>query len=190
MFLKPEHIPYLKQQHGRIGEFKHDDHLWVDAYLRSIEQIFENIKPYIPHNVHNVLDIGGGFSGISTKLDPEIYLTVIDGLHDQAKRARTYNDAGMGMEFLRLNGIENVEYFSPEGAHHIEKKFDLIYSFAAYPFHIKPEVYEELLIKNSHKDTVFILEVRRGWNLPKNLKWIKVIFEEKKYARIVAQNIQ
>ena len=184
MIIKKEYWPYLKQQHGRIGIYKGDYQEWCRQYEISIDGIFENISPFLPSKIDNILDIGGGFSGISTKIPGQFSLTVIDGLNDQPKRSGTINNETLAKEFLELNGINDSEYIPPENAWRITKEFDLIYSFAAYPFHIRPEIYEKNIIKNSHKDTVFILEVRRGWEIP--LKIIETIFEEEKYTRVVA----
>jgi hypothetical protein len=90
----------------------------------------------------------------------------------------------LAKEFLALNGVFKSEFVHPKDHKKITKKFDLIYSFASYPFHVLPEEYEDLLFKNSHDDTVFIFEVRRGYKLPLDI--IKVIFEEPKYERVVA----
>lgn len=185
MKVLPQHWPHLKQQHGRIGIYKDDFDEWCWHYEESLNKIYDNIAPYLPVNFINVLDIGGGFSGISTKLPGSFSLTVIDGLDDKPKRVGTSNSQLLAKEFLGLNGVFDVDYVSPEKSHTIFKKFDLIYSFAAYPFHIPTDKYEKNLVRNSHISTVFILEVRRGWNIP--LKKIKTIYEEEKYERILAK---
>lgn len=185
MIVKPQHWPYLKQQHGRIGIYKDDYSEWVYQYGLSMDKIYDNIRGYLPEKFKSVLDIGGGFSGISTKLPGVFSLTVIDGLEDQAKRGGTTNNELLAKEFLGLNGVFDVNYVSPENAANLVGKFDLIYSFASYPFHVKPEVYAKNLIRNSHEDTVFILEVRKGWGVP--LETVEVIYEEEKYERIVAK---
>jgi hypothetical protein len=182
LIVKPQHWPHLKQQHGRIGAFKDDYPEWCRQYDLSMNRIYKNIEPYLPANIDAAMDIGGGFSGISTLINPR-KLTVIDGLDDPPRRAGTSNNELLAREFLGLNGLLNVEYVDPHNSDSIKTKFDLIYSFASYPFHVPPENYFHILKNNAHKDTVFIFEVRRGWTLP--LKFIKTIYEEPKYERSI-----
>jgi hypothetical protein len=49
---------------------------------------------------------------------------------------------------------------------------------------MKADVYAKNLVKNSHENTVFIFEVRRGFDLP--LKIVKVLHEAEKYERVLA----
>lgn len=185
MIIKKQHWPYLKQQHGRIGIYKDDFEEWCWQYKLSLDRIFENISPFLPEKIDSILDIGGGFSGISTKMPGSFSLTVVDGLDDPPRRNGTSNNGLLAKEFLGLNGVFDSEYVHPKDSHKIDKKFDLVYSFAAYPFHIEPLVYSELLLKNSHERTVFILEIRKGWKVP--LEITNTLFEEEKYIRVVAR---
>lgn len=186
---RQKHWPHLKQQHGRIGEHKADYLGWCDAYEESMASIYDNIRDYLPENIEKVLDIGGGFSGISALIAQrkgQFDLTVIDGLNDIPKRGKTYNSADLGIDFLRENHfMGDVSYIEPGKAAvaTIRDQFDVILSFAAYPFHIAPTEYAFALKSWARPDTVIILEARRGWEEISGLVKKKTIFSEEKYER-------
>lgn len=182
--------PYLRQQHGRIGEYKNDFAAWRRAYRASLDHIYGGMRPYLPERLHRVLDIGGGFSGISVLLDRHhgpFDLTIIDSLESPARRGKFYNHADRGKAFLRANGFRgDIQYIAPDNAALSQLlPFDLICSFAAWPFHVPYEEYGKYLRNWGDKSTIIILDVRKRWEKSVALQASGIIEEREKYRRIV-----
>ncbi len=192
MIIDKEHFDYLVIQHGKVSD--HRDHFmkWKQEYEKSLTEIFESIKPVLPAKCESVLDIGSGLGGIdiltARHYSPPPKITLLDGMDDPPmvrNSFQTFNNARVAINFHRKNNNEvQVVRDVPR------EKFDLIYSFFAYGFHIPPEDYLESVVHAAHSTTVLVFDVRKSkkeWLRQFVLKWPlqpKVLFNAEKYVRL------
>lgn len=165
----PEHYKYLSIQHGSIASEENlaDFNKWHVAYCTSIAGIYKSILPAIPlDGVESILDIGSGLGGIDIMLArhyncvPEVCL--LDGPNCPPhvfSHSLPFSDATVAKDFHEKNGNRKVCFYWPQPP--VDKKFDLIVSFAAYCFHIAPFEYIGPLQHACHEKTTLIFDVRR-----------------------------
>lgn len=144
------HIPYLYVQAGDISHWFDKEDLehsaWRTAYEMRIEEVFKSMLPALPETCGSVLDIGGGLSGISARLnqhyDGRLFVGVLDGKNTLARVERhnqPFNNATQTQNFLRRNGVRSQDFYEPgEG---INRTFDLVISTQAWGFHLAPSMY-------------------------------------------------
>lgn len=170
MIIEKKHFAYLVNQRGEVAHERGDFAVWQQAYQRSLEAIFQNIRPVLPAGCGSVLDIGSGLGGIdillSRHLGSSTHFCLLDGDNNDPEvkwSFQPHNSMSVAFDFLHKNGVTNVSSVEPGRLDTREKgEFDLVVSFAAYGFHIHPGNYLEDLKKVTHSGTVIILEVRRS----------------------------
>lgn len=164
MIIEPDHFRYLMIQRGEVSDHRHDFQAWKTAYEQSLLRIFMSIKRVLPEKCSSVLDVGSGLGGIDVLLARhygQLDVCLLDGIDCKAevhKHREPFNNAAVAMDFQRKNGNHSVECCFPTPP---ARTFDLIVSFAAWCFHIAPEVYIDAVKAAMHADTVLILDVRK-----------------------------
>jgi hypothetical protein len=115
--VEPQHFEFLALQRGGISDLAHDFVPWLNAYEASLQADLRSMLPALPAEPRWMLDVGGGLSGISAKLNEHyggINVAVLDG-KACAPRIRKhgvpFNNATMTSQFLRLNGVQNQIFF-------------------------------------------------------------------------------
>lgn len=197
--VEDKHFDFLSIQRGDIADLAGNRAEWEHAYVDGLYRRFENIRPHLPPKVVNMLDVGSGLGGINAIINQEYggncHVHLIDGVADKPRvvtHSQTFNDMSIAKDFLKKNGVKNFGFTSP--ADTVKKrgwiKYDLIFSFASYCFHYAPKVYLDYILHHSHKDTVFIFDVRKdklSWqeDLNEALKPMGIIWEGKKAVRMV-----
>lgn len=197
MIIEKKHFTYLVNQHGRVAHERDDFERWKAAYVASLDAIYANIAPVLPHQCGSILDVGSGLGGIDIHLSHhygnEAHVCLLDGDNNDPEvkwSFEPHNSMSMAFDFLHKNGVTDLSSVGPGRLDTRRKgEFDLVVSFAAYGFHIHPGNYLEDLKKVTHDETVVILEVRRTKE-----EWLrafveafgqpKVLEREKKYVRL------
>jgi SAM-dependent methyltransferase len=124
------------------------------------------IEPFQPKPVNSVLDIGGGMGGFDALLNslwPGVDVGILDGMRSGpvvGPRDEPYSNADVAEEFLRENGVTNMQFFDPDELPDDPMQFDLIISLQAWCFHFLPSRYMDFALKCSRRGTVWILDVR------------------------------
>lgn len=169
MIVEPQHFAWLKLQRGGISELAHDFDAWKQAYESTLEADFQSILPVLPAAAHTMLDVGGGMSGISAKVnahyDGRLRVAVLDGKNCQPevkKHRQPYNNATMTCQFLAKNGVRDVRFFEPGDAP--KELFNIVISTQAWGFHIAPEEYLSRVEDCVLRGSVVILDVRKHHN--------------------------
>jgi hypothetical protein len=161
-----EAYKYLTVQVGEISELADSRAHWMMRYDTMLLQLAQDITPHLPGRVRNILDVGSGLGGIDILLSryygsrPDIIL--LDGDNEVPKVYRhnmPFNSMRVAREFLKANGVNSIVTMTPETLK--PRKVDLIVSFRAYAFHIRPLTYMDFVLNCAHHDTVLIFEVRR-----------------------------
>ena len=105
---------------------------------------------------------------------------------------KSFNDAAVTADFLRCNGVKRHKHYPPM-TQKFDEKFDLVWSFAAWGFHIYPGDYLDQVKEALAPKAVVILDVRKtrdDWlamlihAFGKNLQ---VLERGKKHVRVVWQ---
>lgn len=196
--IEDKHFDYLAIQRGDISDTMQDRIEWEAAYVDGLYRRFENIKPFLPEKCNGVLDVGSGLGGINAVINKHfggnISVALLDGTDDAPvvkEHSQTFNNMTVAKDFLKKNGVQKFKGYSPRDGVRTrgDAKYDLIVSFASYCFHYGPMVYMDFVKNHSHKDTVFIFDVRKeksDWikQLFDNLGHGEVIWEGKKAVRI------
>lgn len=147
--ISDEAFEYLVVQHGRVSDaLRLGRANWEEVYRESVWRQYLNMLPHLPAKCKNVVDIGGGLSGISILLNEHYRgctFTVVDGANDAptvVKHNKTFSNANVAWSFLHRNGVERAVFLSPDSA---KKKTvepnSLCISLASYCFHYSPEEY-------------------------------------------------
>jgi SAM-dependent methyltransferase len=178
MIIEKKHFAYLVNQHGRVAHERGDFDRWKVAYEQSLQSIYDNIAPVLPARCGSILDVGSGLGGIDIHLHRHYgggtRVVLLDGDNGDPNVVWSYaphNSLSVGYDFLHKNGVTDVSGILPGYLHEWGgPPFDLVVSFAAYGFHIYPDLYLDHLRKVIHDDTVIILEVRRA-----KTDWLKVL---------------
>lgn len=110
----------------------------------------ESITPFLPPVVKNIVNIGGGMSGIAISLlteNPNAILHIVDGdeEHGVAEKKcgdKPYNSFAATKEFFLANKItEDRVQFHSLSVDDIPPRVDVVVSFAAWGFHFPLETY-------------------------------------------------
>lgn len=165
--IEPSHWNYLKIQHGSVASEENlaDFAKWQAAYEASLQNLFNNIEPYLPKECGSILDIGAGLGGVDILLGRHfggVTVGLLDGIdcppYTHASNI-PFSNAAVAKDFHLKNGSQFVNTYwpAPPPAEH----FDLIVSFAAYAFHIAPFEYMKMLMNCVRPHTVLIFDVRK-----------------------------
>lgn len=192
--------PYLRVQKGEINHIE-DRESFELAYNRGLNELLYQMLPHIPTGIKRSLDIGSGMGGIDILLQKHFKQDVF--LLDAAetppiciKHDVPFNSYTVTKEFFKSNNAKLGGYGDasvPEDLEEIPTRFnfDLIFSVGSYCFHYSPEKYlKYLLFPWSHKDTVFIFDIRNrhtDWLeiLRENFTETAVILESEKFTKRV-----
>lgn len=183
---------YLEVQRGGISHLVGKKG-WEAAYEDSIEADFESIKPVLPTECRNLLDVGGGMSGLGIRLHRHYKATnpvlavdhkevkgdypmiaVLDGLYDPPvvkKHWHTFNSSLVTRDFAADNGVSRCWYITPDEDLEEFKwsKFQLVVSTQAWCFHFPPALYMEKVKLMTYPGAIIVLDVRIGKDWMKEL---------------------
>lgn len=201
MNVNKDHYKYLVIQRGEVAHEAGNFERWKLAYEKSLDTIYQDIRPVLPAPCQRLLDVGSGLGGIDALLyrhykgDTTIHL--LDGAKTEPvvkKSFEPYNDMVTAVHFLESNGVlrNRVVYYTPETVQSMlaaQERYDLVVSFAAYGFHIHPGNYLQDIKRAIHRDTVLVFDVRRTKD-----EWLRLFVEafgiprvlrkEPKYVRV------
>ncbi len=200
MIVEQQHFEYLALQRGGISELRHDFTAWHEAYERTLETDYQSIIPALPSRSAAprwTLDVGGGLSGISAKINAHydgINVAVLDGKACPAKMRRhaiPYNNATMTQQFLRLNGVKNQIFWDANNFKRDEFRagpcYDIVISTQSWCFHYEPEEYLSAIEDQVNIGAVIILDVRKQKDWLATLDDVfgahRVLVEREKWAR-------
>ena len=169
--ITPQQFEYLAVQRGGISHLANDFALWKEAYEEAIESDFNTMLPLLPKGgPASLLDIGGGLSGISARInkhyEDSVRVAVLDGREAKPEVVRhnlPFNSEAQTLTFLKANGVSRAEYLTPDqklGAYR-NRQYEVIISTQAWCFHIEPELYLEEVKKALLPTGVLIVDVRR-----------------------------
>jgi len=166
-----EAYPYLQLQRGAIADMVDDPGAWLQLYADALYSEFDCIEPYLPASCDAVLDIGSGMGGIDVLLarhfGDQCRVTLLDGVDDapdMVKHNETFSNRDAARRFLKLNGLEQVDFIDANDAHRRAPRFyDLVVSFKSWCFHYPPERYMDLVKSASIAgQTKIIVDMRGG----------------------------
>jgi hypothetical protein len=181
MIIHENHFQYLVNQRGEVAHERADFNRWQAAYEASLEAIYQNIVPVLPHECGSLLDIGSGLGGIDIHLSRHYahcfpHICLLDGDNGNPEvdwSFEPHNSMAVAFDFLHKNGVTDVSSLSPGNLDKWKgEPFDLVMSFAAWGFHIHPGNYLGDLMKVIHDQTVVIVEVRRTQE-----EWLRLFVE-------------
>lgn len=189
---------YLRVQCGYVPQPKGQTDAEFDAaYKAALQERYDNIAPHLPDTARYTMDIGGGMSGIGLKFREkygrDLHHYVVDGLLDPAfveSHNSTFSSAPALAEYYFANGSP-VTAVSPNTLNFGPCRYDIVTSFAAWGFHIEPDVYLPRVVSSLADAYTVIIDVRRG-----NHEWVEqfqdafdasgtIIFSNQKLARYV-----
>ena len=159
----------------------------INSQLNNdIIQEFDELKPFLPEQVKEVIDIGCGLGIIDIFLNyhysNNIKFTLIDKNHIENKVSYGYEKVGQfynnfktTIEFLIKHGLKKkyIDVFEKDNLSQINTKFDLVISLLSMGYHYPLNQYLKFLKKNTHKDTIFIFDIAHEYN---NLRDIRRLF--------------
>lgn len=171
----PYQLEFLRVQRGGLSEIVSD---WdfQQAYEKSIEEDFESIAPYLPaDSPFTMLDVGGGLSGISARINQhyggKLICGVLDGKNTLAvvdKHAEPFNNAVATQGFLHANGVKRQLFYAPTDE--LDTTFGLVISTQAWCFHFAPDVYLSRVLKCLRGGGKVIVDVRN-----RHLDWLDTL---------------
>lgn len=174
-------LPWIDKQRTGGGDF----------WDKLISEDWEPIKDAVNWgHVRTVLDIGAGVGGIDVilwhKCRPTLCLLDYDKTAEKLKygmqsTGEPYNSIKATEQMQKRNGVEGVEYFSPEDKNIrgiLENyNFDLIISCLSWGYHYPVQTYLDLAYHSMREDGSIILDVRSGddkrWRVP-----VETLFRE------------
>jgi SAM-dependent methyltransferase len=159
---------YLAVQVGELDGLKKVRHVWEGAYERNLLARMDNILPFLPGTVRSILDVGSGLGGIDILLyrwfERNAHVTLLDGNEFDPMVEHhniPFNSKKVAIDFLLDNGVQQKHTHFMEHDNLKPQPFDLIVSFKAWCFHIKPSVYLEFARRCCHARTRLILDIRK-----------------------------
>lgn len=149
---------------------------WEPEFKKSMLLDFETVWPALPmirspaQPTIRVLDIGSGMGTIDILLNriyremgvtPSFYL--VDGLIDEPEIVQSYmthSNSQVALDYLRRNGVHDVDYLSPDCLGVITGTFDLVISLGSWCFHYEPKTYLEEVLDQATLDTHIVVDIR------------------------------
>ncbi|GEM_PF-581105 len=172
----------------------------------DMEREYDIIKKYLPSHPNYILDIGCGVAGIDIMLHKH-YISMVDLPHfyllDKSevnskvyygleKEAAYYNSLDIAKQLLMVNGLMESHIHTQEvtGSPMFPgTQFDLVISLISWGFHYPTSTYIDEVYNNISTGGALIIDVRKGTEgesqLEKKFGSIQIIFEAKKYRRIL-----
>ena len=155
-------------------------------YLKAMENEYNQLKPFLPTSIKNVLDIGCGMGGIDTFLyrDYKPRITFLDrdgidkkivyGYHGTSSK---YNLLSETKKFVEAQGVRGASYINIDQEPFPEQEFDLAVSFLAMGYHFPFD---------THKPNAksLIADIRDGQPI---LKTWEIIYRGENYRRILCR---
>jgi SAM-dependent methyltransferase len=197
IFVPDDAYPYLVIQRGAIDQLRDDPKAWTHRYCDELQSEYYAIAPYLPPNVHAILDIGSGLGGLDILLsrhyDHGVQVTLVDGVDDepQVKTHRaTFNSMAIARAFLRANHVTRVDHIDANDPNRRSKRdYQLAISLRAWCFHVEPAVHLEMVAEAMPTDATLIVDVRRDkpeWEeqLSAEFQPVRVIFPGIKFQTI------
>lgn len=177
-----------------------------DKYKKEMLKEYNIIKEFLPKNCSTVLDIGCGIAGIDVFINnhyssSNIQFFLLDKTYaernvyyDFHKKAAFYNSLFVAKSVLVQNDIkeENVHLIEATENNdvNINQNIDLVISLISWGFHYPVSTYLTEIYEILDKNGKVILDIRRETNGLKTLKskfqYIRIIYNAKKYQRILA----
>jgi hypothetical protein len=191
--ISKEAFEYLAVQVGELDQLKGVRHVWEGAYERNLLARMDNILTYLPSQVSTILDVGSGLGGIDVLLyrwfDRQSHITLLDGTEFSPTVTHhniPFNSRKVALNFLSDNGVQEKYAHFMEHDNLKPQPFDLIVSFRAWCFHIKPSTYLEFVRQCCHANTKLIIDLRKtpywGEELARHFDGV-VIEDTEKYQR-------
>ena len=177
-------IPWIKKQRT---QYKKDV---VKEFIADIENDFNQIKPFLPAEALDILDIGCGVGGIDVLLAKFYGCPMLDLLdsnietplyYGYKKEAACYNSFEATADLMESNGIFAFNLIDKNDGVP-EKEYDIVISLLSMGYHYPIDTYK-------FKTKCFIADVREGTDgLEKLLNAypvVNVIAEQNKAQRVV-----
>lgn len=175
-------------------------------YTVDLYNEYRVLKPHLPKNAENILDIGCGLAGIDYFLynhyrdsSPNIFLLDKTEVSENIyfgfeKTAAAYNNLDSAKSLLTNAGIpeENVETIDINvQSFSGNEKFDFIYSSISWGFHYPVETYINEVKRSLTDEGCLIIDVRKNTNganvLRENFSHVSVIHDTVKYEKILVK---
>jgi len=177
-------IPWIKKQRT---QYKKDV---VKEFIADIENDLKQIKPFLPAEALDILDIGCGVGGIDVLLArhyPGACLDLLDSnietplFYGYKKEAACYNSFEATADLMESNGIFLFNLID-KNTGVPEKEYDIVISLLSMGYHYPIDTYE-------FKTKCFIADVREDTDgLEKLLNTypvVNIIAEQNKSQRVV-----
>lgn len=170
--IPPDAWPYLRAQKGALANIR-EPMAWTAAYIASLNEQFESMRPYLPARCRRSLDVGSGLGGIDIALFRHyrgaVDLWLVDGMDDPPvvrRHAATFNHMAVASRFLHANGVEWELLSGPDildpRATDDQAPVDVVMSFGSWCFHYAPSVYlSGVRAVLNPEGATLVLEVRR-----------------------------
>ncbi len=177
-----------------------------DEFNKDMESEYSKLKQYLPQNANSILDIGCGVAGIDvfinnhytnkiniflidkTEIDKNVY-------YNYEKRGSFYNSLKVAKSLLEINGVDssqiNLQEATASNEIKFKQKFDIVISLISWGFHYPVLTYLDEVYKKMNKNGILILDLRKHTggekDIEKRFANYQIIFENKKYMRILAK---
>lgn len=177
----------------------YEDDMWKE---------YQSLQRFLPHTCNSILDIGCGVAGIDVFLSkhykdnqPIFYLLDKTDIEDKVfydfkHRGAFYNSLDVAKATLIANGVQEKNVNAIEAADNndinIDSKIDLVISLISWGFHYPVATYLERVRELLNIGGSLIIDVRKDTGdielLDNAFGKIDIIFDEKKFQRILATN--
>jgi len=176
-------------------------------FRKSIQRDFNDIAPYLPTNLGEVLDIGCGLGCINilinrhyeNKRRPHFFLfdkTSLGGsiYYGWSERGAFYNSLQLAENLLEQNGVqkENITLLeiSDDGHVNSPEGVDFVISLISWGFHYPVSTYLDWVYSVLRPGGKCILDIRKGTNgencLQTKFENLEIISERMTWARVIA----
>jgi hypothetical protein len=197
MIISPEAFQYLSIQRGEVSNARHNFNKWQPEFEASVESTYGSVAAVLGgRDLHRVCGIGPGMGHMEVRLaadHPLADFTLVDGIDDPPEvmaHAHTFSNAAVSADFLKANGVTKFRHISTGEFVRAEQGcFDLVWSFAAWPFHIPPSDYIAAVKACMKAGSMIVCDVRRtkrGWLEEMVVAFGKpdVLAQAEKYVRL------
>lgn len=145
-------------------------------FQKSMEDEFQELRPYIPSGDVRIIDIGAGIGGIDVLLfqhyrdaGNKAHVTLVDktAVDNQiwygfTEAGSFYNSLEYGDEFMRANGVppESLSLLQPEAFEATCPQAELIISLISWGYHYPVQTYLDTVQHCLRPGGVLIIDVR------------------------------